>query len=181
MKINQNNKNQLYKIPTLIIAGILLNTLGTIAIIAPYTSTLATVITFGIILILSGFTYLVDALWQNFTKQVIFNTILSIINILSGAAFLIQPRVGALSLTIILASYFITGGLFKIYISFSKNTKHKFLLIINGLLNLAGGIYIAVYLPVLSYFVIGILLGIELIFSGSYLIFSAFSSNNQTV
>ena len=181
MKINQNNKNQFYKRSTLIIAGILLNTLGTISIIAPYTSTLATVITFGIILILSGFTYLIEALWQDTTKQIIFNIVLSIINILGGAAFLIQPRVGAISLTIILASYFIAAGLFKIYMSFSKTVKHKFLLIINGLLNLAAGIYIAVYLPVLSYFAIGILLGIELIFSGPYLIFSAFSSNNHTV
>ena len=96
-----------------LVLGILLILLGAICIIGDVTATFATVLIFGWLLLISGivalvhvfgtrnwsgfFLYLLSALFRGFT----------------GYLLIRYPLAGAASLTLILASFFVVGGLFR--------------------------------------------------------------------
>jgi uncharacterized membrane protein HdeD (DUF308 family) len=93
--------------------GILFIILGAICVIGDVSATFATVLVFGWMLLFSGIFALVHALrtytWQGF----LLSLLSALLRGFTGYLLIRYPLAGAASLTLILASFFIVGGLFR--------------------------------------------------------------------
>jgi uncharacterized membrane protein HdeD (DUF308 family) len=95
-----------------IVAGITLLVLGTLALIYDTTATIASVVVFGWLLTLAGAMQFVHAFqvtdWKGF-----FLYLLDAMSRVAGVLLVIYPGSGAATLTLILSFYFIAGGSFR--------------------------------------------------------------------
>lgn len=146
--------------------GIGLVTLGTLAIIYSFTSTIFSMIYLGILLIIVGIFEGIQSfkmsLWNNFFLHLF----LSILYLVSGFFIVLYPEVNALSLTLLLAIFFAVSGIVKVVFSLTHNIPHKIWLILNGALTLILGILIWNQWPSSGLWVIGTLVGIDILFTG---------------
>jgi len=138
--------------------GIAFIVLGTLCILGDVTATFATVLFFGWLLLISGIIALVHAFtagtWQG-----------SLLYVLSG-----YPQAGALSLTILLASFFIVGGLFRSIGAGMLQFPRWGWAAFSGVLSVVLGVLLLVQLPLSSVWFIGFAIGVDLIFDGAALV-----------
>ena len=132
--------------------GILFILLGAVCVIGNVSATFATVLVFGWVLLFSGIFALVHAFrthsWQGF-----------LLSLLSAA-----------SLTLILASFFIVGGLFRAIGAGMLKFPRWGWSVFSGIVSLVLGIMLLVQMPVSSVWFIGFAIGVDLICDGASLI-----------
>lgn len=147
--------------------GILLILAGVMCIAFDVTTTLATVLVFGWMLLVSGVFALLHAMrissWSGF-----FLFLLSaLFRGFTGYLLIRYPTAGAEGLTLVLASFFIVGGLFRAIV----NTALKFAYwgwpVISGIISVALGIALLSQLPMTSVWFIGFAVGIDFIADGA--------------
>ena len=158
--------------------GGLLVLLGLVAIALPHMATLATNFLVGWLLLAGGAFGLVAVFsagreasgfwWNLFT---------SIIYLLAGLALLLRPVAGVLTLTILLAAYLLAGGIAKLVVAFgykSEIPKAWGWVLFSGLLDLVLGFIIISGLPGTATWVIGLMVGINLLMMGVALLVAAY-------
>lgn len=155
--------------------AILFILLGIIGIAVPQFFTIGIEILVGCLLIGAGIVQLVR-LFQAKDAPGFWGTFLgAIFSMILGALFLIYPIAGILSLTYLLILYFLIDGIAKIYFSFQLKHFQKWgWILFSGLLSLALAILIFTGLPGSAVWVLGLLVGINMLFFGFSLI--AFAS-----
>ena len=146
--------------------GILLAILGMACIAFDVTATFATVLVFGWLLLIGGifalvqafsigtwggfFLYLLSALFRGFT----------------GYLLIRYPVLGAESLTMVLASFFIVGGLFRaIGFGMAKIPRWGWA-VVSGTVSVVLGVMLLAQIPISGLWFIGFAIGIDLIFDG---------------
>ena len=154
----------------LLALGILLVVLGGICIVGDVTATFATVLVFGWLLLISGIIALVHA-FRTMTWSGFFLSLLSaLLRGFTGYLLIRYPLAGAASLTLLLASYFVVGGVFRAVgagmIKFPRWGWSLF----SGLVSLVLGVMLLTQLPVSSIWFIGFAIGVDLIVDGTSLI-----------
>ncbi len=149
-----------------LLMGIFFIILGTVALFSAFISTLSTVILFGILLTASGISHLIHAFWTPEWKGFFGQIILGILATVIGWLLVMNPTLGAVSLTLLLAAFFIASGLFKIVSSLMYHGEHWGWLLANGILSLILGILVYAQWPAASLWIIGMFIGIDLIFTG---------------
>ncbi len=151
----------------LLALGILWIILGTLAIIMPFAATLAVEMVFGVLFLIGGIAQLVQAFrskgWKVFALQVLGG----LLALALGAILLFYPLQGVLTLTILLAAFFVAQGIVKIMAAFRQRPSAGWgWLMFSGILGVIVGVIIWAALPEAAIWVLGLLVGIELIFSG---------------
>ncbi len=159
--------------------GIILILLGSVALTSAFTTTMATVFLFGVLLAGGGIAQLIHAFWNPEWRGFFGELLIGILSAVVGWLLVANPVVGAVSLTLVLAAFFISAGLFRIAISLFGHIEHWGWLLFNGIVTLALGILILAQWPAASLWVIGLFIGIELIFSGWASTFLSFSLRKQ--
>jgi uncharacterized membrane protein HdeD (DUF308 family) len=150
--------------------GILFILLGTACVIGDVSATFATVVVFGWMLLFSGVFALVHAFrthtWQGF--------LLSLLSALfrgfTGYLMIRYPLAGAGSLTLILASLFTVGGLFRALGAGMLKFPRWGWSVFSGIVSLGLGIMLLVQLPISSLWFIGFAIGVDLICEGASMI-----------
>jgi uncharacterized membrane protein HdeD (DUF308 family) len=89
-----------------------------------------------------------------------------ILDLVLGFLLLTDPAAGAVTLTLVLAAFFLIGGLMRLFGSFSGDVPHKFWLALDGAVSILLGILLWVHWPASALWFIGFAVGIELIFRG---------------
>jgi uncharacterized membrane protein HdeD (DUF308 family) len=149
-----------------LVLGIGLILLGTLAIGASCIATLATVWTFGILILIGGVVEIAGSFraqrWSGFFLHVLAGVLYLVV----GFFMLAHPVEAAAGLTLMLAALFLAGGLFRIILSLSHRFPGWGWTLLNGVITLLLGILIWRRWPEASYWVIGLFMGIELIFAG---------------
>jgi uncharacterized membrane protein HdeD (DUF308 family) len=150
--------------------GILLIILGVIAMVAAFAATMVTVLFFGILLLIAGVVQIVHALsamrWQGFLLHLLGGLLYTTV----GLVILVDPVSGAIGLTMVLAFFFIVGGIFKIALGIQAESGW---FAFSGGLDLLLGMLIWLGWPETGTWVIGLFLGIELLFAGISLMLMA--------
>lgn len=155
----------------MLMTGILLIVLGTLALGPIVITTLSTVIFFGCLLLAAGIVQLVQAFYTHNWKEFFLALLMGVLSSTVGAIVIANPTVSIQPLTLILGIFFIAGGLFKIIVSLTANYQHWGWILVNGIVSLLLGGIIVYQWPASSLWVIGTLLAIDLIVSGwSYII-----------
>ncbi len=141
--------------------------LGCIAIAAPQFTTLGVEILVGALFGAAGIVQLIR-LFQAKDAPGFWSSLFSaILNLVLGGLLLFYPIVGIVSLTYLLIVYFVLDGISKIYYGFQIKPREKWgWILFSGMLSiiLAGLIFTG--LPGSATWVIGLLLGINMLFFG---------------
>lgn len=158
--------------------GWLLAALGLICLLASFTATMATVIFFGALLLAAGVVQLVHSLTAR-SEDFLVGTISGGLYCLVGVLMVIDPVSGAIGLTLLLGVFFLASGILRVFVAFSARRlglaagwhfTGAAITLIMGLLILSGW-------PAIGNWLIGLLLGVELLFAGLTLIF--FTTSTQ--
>ncbi len=139
---------------------------GMIAITYSVIATLVTVIFLAGLLIFSGLIELIYVLRHRERAHVILYLLEALLAIIVGALLLQSPERGAIVLTMLLAVYFVLAGAFRIVGAMALHLPHRGWLLASGIINLALGIIVWGGWPVSGLWVLGMLIGINMIFSG---------------
>ena len=151
-------------------AGILLILFGAVCIVADVAATFATVLVFGWLLLLSGIVSLIQAFRVHEWKGSALFLLNALLRGFTGYLLIRYPAVGAVSVTLVLASFFIVGGLFRGITSASLDLPRWGWSVFSGLISAALGIMLLVQMPFSSVWFIGFALGVDMIFDGTSLI-----------
>lgn len=149
-----------------LLSGFLLVILGAIALSATFWTTMATVIIFGSLLVAAGLVHVAHAFWAGEWKGFFTQMIVGILSSVIGWLILTNPGMGAASITLLLAVFFIAAGLFKIAGAIFLHEEHWGWMMLNGLLTLGLGLIILAQWPVSALWIIGLFIGAEFIVSG---------------
>ena len=94
--------------------------------------------------------------------------ILGVLMILFALSLFVQPLAGMISLTILLAGFFIATGLVRIFLSMRMREHSGWgWLLASGILSVALGLFIMLALGEAALGILGVFLGVELIVSGA--------------
>jgi uncharacterized membrane protein HdeD (DUF308 family) len=150
----------------LVVLGISLIVLGTILLGCPMSATLATVTVLGVLILLGGAIELVGAFWCREWSGFFLELLSGILGIVVGLMLLSNPIQGSLTLTILLASFLFVSGIFKAVAAVSHRFGGWGWLLLSGVIDIVLGVMIWLGLPVAGLTIIGLLVGISLIFRG---------------
>ena len=164
----------------LLALGILWIILGTLAIIMPFAATLAVEMVFGVVFLIGGVAQLVQAFrskgWKGFALQVLGG----LLALALGVILLFFPLQGVLTLTILLAAFFVAQGIVKIMAALRERPASGWgWLMFSGILGIIVGVIIWAALPEAAIWVLGLLVGIELIFSGWAMVMIAMAGKKK--
>jgi uncharacterized membrane protein HdeD (DUF308 family) len=150
----------------LLTLGIVEVLLGTIGLGVAWLVTLASVIFFAWLLLLSGVIHLVRAFRTRGWQGVSLHLLIGILQGAVGVLVLMNPPAGAASLTLLLAALFIVSGLFRLAFALSERIHGWGWQVVAGLIAFVLGLLISVGWPASSWWVIGTFISIDLIFGG---------------
>jgi uncharacterized membrane protein HdeD (DUF308 family) len=89
-----------------------------------------------------------------------------VLGVVAGFILVLHPTSGAVVLTLLMAMFFMIGGLFRIITALLMRYPHWGWVLLNGLITLVLGVLILRQLPEAAVWIIGMFVGIDLIFCG---------------
>ena len=150
----------------LVVLGIALIVLGTILLGSPVIATLATVTALGVLILLGGVMEVVGAFWCQEWSGFFLALLSGILGVVIGLMLLSNPIQGGITLTILLATFLFVGGIFKAVAALAHRFGGWGWLLLSGVIDVVLGVMIWRKLPMSGLTIIGVLVGISLIFRG---------------
>jgi uncharacterized membrane protein HdeD (DUF308 family) len=151
----------------LLALGILFVILGTIGLGMSMALTLASMLFFGWLLIIGGIFQVVEAFKQKGWKSVLWHVLIALVYIGAGAIILYDPVGGALTLTVFIAAALIAVGAMRLIMALQlRGARGWWWPLVGGLLSILLGVMIMAEWPSSAFWVIGLLIAIEMIVNG---------------
>ncbi len=162
--------------------GIVLVVAGIAAIAFPLVSSIAAKIFLGWLFLIGGAVVIAHAFsaprWSGFA----WSLLVGVLYLLAGAYLAFFPLTGLLTLTILITVLFIAEGIAEIAMGLQVRPHDGWgLMIVSGIVAIAAGVLIALGLPASAAWAIGLLVGINLLFTGWTYIFVALAARSPTV
>ena len=146
--------------------GIALLLLGIAAIVRSVTATVATMLFFGWLLIIAAAIEVVQAVmvghWVGFFHHLLAAILFGVI----GVMLIARPLISAEALTVVMAVFFLIGGLFQLISALAVMTPGWGWHVADGIITALLGVLVLAQWPVSGLWVIGLFVGIDLIFYG---------------
>jgi uncharacterized membrane protein HdeD (DUF308 family) len=150
----------------LFVLGLVSFIAGFVAISATYFATMASVMVFGILLLVAGVTEVVHAVTVRHWKGFGLHLLAAGLYLFTGLFILEAPVRAAEVLTLLLAACFLVGGVLRSIFAIALRFPAWGWVLLNGVVDLVlGGIILSGW-PESSLWVLGLLLGIDLVFHG---------------
>ncbi len=146
--------------------GVLLIVCGTVAIGYPVFSSAALVLVLGAILLIGGIATIIGAFWAGRWSAFLLQLLVGILYVMAGLAIRDSPLEAKGFLTLFIAAFFILVGTFRVVVSLVERFPQWGWALLNGVVTLIAGIIIYDAFPSSALWVIGLLVGIELILNG---------------
>jgi uncharacterized membrane protein HdeD (DUF308 family) len=150
----------------LVALGVVLILVGLLAIGSPWVPTLATVLFIGGFLVAGGVLQVVAAFSALRSRGFFVHLLAGVLDLVLGFLMLSRPELAAGALTLLLAAMFLGGGLVRIIAALSHRFHNWVWVLLSGVINVVLGIMIWQQWPASSLWVIGLFVGLELLFSG---------------
>jgi uncharacterized membrane protein HdeD (DUF308 family) len=152
-------------IPMLIL-GIGLAIFGVAAISAPLMATMGIVTLIGILMIVAGAAHVVSAFASAKWSGVFLSIVIGILYAVIGFFILENPLESAVGITLLLGAFFCVSGIFRIVFALRERFPTWGWALLNGAVTLLLGIIIWRQFPESALWLIGLLVGIDFIFTG---------------
>jgi len=156
-----------------LIEGAILLVLGVLAIALPQIATLAVAILIGWLFLVSGIVGVITTFWMRTAPGFWWSLVSAVLGIGAGLVLLLSPATGAISLTLILVVFFIIEG--GASIMYALDHKRELSgrwgwMLASGIIDLILAAAVLVMLPGAAGWVIGLMVGINLVCGGVALI-----------
>lgn len=146
--------------------GIILMLLGIAAVVRAVTATVATMVFFGWLLLFSGVIEFVHAFmvgkWAGFFLHILVAFLFGI----TGALMVFRPVISAEAVTFVMSVFFLVAGLYQLFASIWTHLPGWGWQAVNGALSAIMGVLLLMQWPVSGLWVVGLFVGIDLIFYG---------------
>jgi uncharacterized membrane protein HdeD (DUF308 family) len=157
----------------LLLFGVLLALCGTAALVVPM-ATVATsfvaVVVLGVALMVAGLATIITSFWVGKWSGTLLQLLIGILYLVVGFTITDTPGKSLVALTALLAAFFIVAGLFRIVAALVVHFPHWGWALLNGVITLLLGLVIYRHFSQAplqtSLWVIGILVGVEMLFHG---------------
>ena len=149
-----------------LLLGVLLVVGGMVAIAYPCISSVAAVTVLGIVLIVNGLFTIIGAFGAGKWSSVLLQLLVGVLYVMAGLVIRDAPLESTAMLTLFMAAMFIVIGIFRIVIALVERFPKWGWVLLNGIVTLLAGIIIYDSFPNSALWVIGLLVGLELLFSG---------------
>jgi uncharacterized membrane protein HdeD (DUF308 family) len=149
-----------------VLLGVALIVLGFIALGAVVIASLATAVAIGALLLVVGVAETIGAFWCRGWSGIFFHLLSGVLSIVIGALFLRAPVDALLALTLLLSCLLLVGGIFKIIAALTYRFAAWGWPLLSGIIDVILGVMIWREWPVSALWVIGLFVGINLLFRG---------------
>jgi uncharacterized membrane protein HdeD (DUF308 family) len=154
----------------LMIAGVLMLVLGAVAIVVPAVASVATAIFIGWILVIASAFDFANAIAVEHGGRRALRVVLAVLTFLAGFYLLVAPLDGVFTLTVVLVIWFMATGTARVIVGIAERGLPGWgLTILSGAISIALGVLIAERLPSSAGWAIGLIVGVDLLFSGTTL------------
>lgn len=159
----------------MLVLGILMVALGTIALILIPAATIGTALVLGWLLLISGVVELIHAFGVQRWGGFFLHLTCGILGLLIGLMVVTHPVAGAVAFTLLFASFLVVIGLFRLIAAFSIKFPHWGWAFFDGVVTLALGIVLWADWPWSGYWFLGLSVGISLLMRGWSYVMMAFA------
>jgi uncharacterized membrane protein HdeD (DUF308 family) len=149
-----------------VILGVALVVLGTVALGAVVIASLAAAVAIGVLLLLGGAAEAVGAFWCRGWSGFFLELLSGVLSIVVGLLFLRAPLDALAALTLLIACFLMVGGIFKIVAAVVYRFAAWGWSLAAGIIDVILGVLIWQEWPASALWVIGLFVGINLIFRG---------------
>lgn len=146
--------------------GITMIVAGAYAIYADVAATVASVLVLGAVVFVAGIAQLIGAFMARGAGHVILFLLIGALDVIVGVMLMQHPEAGALTVTLLLSSLFVFGGLFRFVTALLLQLPHYGWMAFSGLVTLALGVLLWLQWPFSGVWFIGFYVGVILIFAG---------------
>lgn len=161
--------------------GILLVIIGAMAVGASVFTTLLSVVLLGVLLVVGGIAKIGYAVWLRRWSGFIPNLLVGILYVVVGGYTLYHPAASAIALTLLIAILFLISGIFRVSSALMLQFENWGWVLFSGLISIVLGAMILAEWPESGLWVLGLFLGIDLIFAGWTWIFLSLGAKNLQV
>jgi uncharacterized membrane protein HdeD (DUF308 family) len=154
----------------LMIAGVLMIVLGAVAIIVPAIASVATAIFIGWILVIASAFDLGNAMAVEHGGRKALRIILAAMTFAAGLYLLVAPLDGVFTLTVVLVIWFMATGTARVIVGIAERGVPGWgMTVVSGAISIVLAVLIAENLPSSADWAIGLIVGVDLLFSGTFL------------
>ncbi len=151
----------------LIFLGVVTVIFGVIAIASPLITGVAVTVFVGFLLLASGVAQIVHALKSRQRGTGFWGTVIGLLGVAAGLLMIFRPIVGLVTMTMLLAIYFLVDGISEIIAALKiKPDRGWGWVLFNGIIAVLLGLMIWRQWPVSGAWAIGLLVGIHILISG---------------
>ncbi len=153
----------------LLILGILLAVCGTLAIISPAMTVMATLVAtilLGATLIVAGIATIAASFWVGKWGGLLVQLLVGLLYVVVGWIIIDTPLRSAGALTLFMAVFFIITGLFRIVAATVMQFTYWGWALLNGIVTFLLGVIIYHHYPQSTLWALGLLVGLEMLFHG---------------
>jgi uncharacterized membrane protein HdeD (DUF308 family) len=152
-----------------LLLGVLLVICGTAAVIFPALTVITSVVAIGVlgvILMIAGIATIIGAFWAGKWSGFLVQLLVGILYLVAGFMVTDRPLISVLFLTIFLAVSFMMMGAFRALAALVIRFPQWGWALLNGVITFLVGVVIYRHLPFDALWVVGLLVGLEMLFNG---------------
>jgi uncharacterized membrane protein HdeD (DUF308 family) len=154
----------------LMITGVLLMVLGAVAIIVPAVASVTVALFIGWILVIASAFEIVNAYAVPDRRRMLLRFVFGALTLAAGLYLLLAPLDGVYTLTVVLVIWFIAVGTARVILGLAeRDVPGGWMTVASGAISIFLGFLIAAHLPSSADWAIGLIVGVDLLFSGTVL------------
>jgi len=162
-----------------LLLGIILIGLGILAVATSTLVTVISIIIIGSLLLVGGFLQIGYSFWLREWSGFSLSLLAGILYTAAGFMFVAHPTASAISLTLLLGVFYVVSGLFRTVMALMARFEHWGWALFSGLISVTLGLMILAEWPATGLWVLGLFIGIDLIFMGWFWVMLAIGARSM--
>jgi uncharacterized membrane protein HdeD (DUF308 family) len=150
----------------MLLLGLMLVLGGIVSIAYPFLSSVYAVMVLGIVLIIVGICTIIGAFWAGKWTGMLLHLLVGILYVVAGMAIRDAAGESMALITLLIAAFFIVVGAFRMVVSLVERFPQWGWALLNGVVTFLAGLIIYDTYPASALWVIGLLVGVELLLNG---------------
>ncbi len=153
----------------LLLLGVFLVVCGTLAVLFPIltnVAAMAAMIVLGVVLTVSGIVTIVTAFWLGKWSGLLIQLLVGILYVVVGMQIADAPVKAGLVMAVFVAGFFIVAGAFRAIAALVIRFPYWGWALLNGIVTFLCGVVIYRHFPQCALWVVGLLIGLEMLFNG---------------
>lgn len=150
----------------LLLYGALLVVCGTVAIVFPALTSVAAMVVLGVVLMIAGIVTIITSFWAGKWSGALLQMFVGVLYLVVGLLLRELPVASAITMTMFVASFFIVVGGFRALAALVVRFPYWGWALLNGVVTFLLGVIICRHFPEECLWVLGLLIGLEMLFNG---------------